>query len=72
MRISQARAHRLHLLDSFGKVLVAGGGVVVAAIVPACLIVSTVAELAMVVWLLAFGTKGDGSAAPSNATSRGA
>ena len=45
-----------YLLDSFGKLLVTGGGAV-AALVPACLVVSTVAELAMVGWLLVFGIK---------------
>lgn len=45
-----------YLLDSFGRLLVTGGGAV-AAIVPACMVVSTVAELAMVGWLLVFGIK---------------
>jgi hypothetical protein len=45
-----------YLLDSFGKLLVTGGGAV-AAIVPACMLVSTVAELAMVDWLLVVGIK---------------
>lgn len=45
-----------YLLDSFGKLLVAGGGMA-AALVPACLMVSTVAELAMVGWLLFVGVK---------------
>jgi hypothetical protein len=45
-----------YLLDSFGKLLVTGGGAV-AVIVPACMVVATVAELAMVGWLLVFGIK---------------
>jgi Domain of unknown function (DUF4386) len=45
-----------YLLDSFGRLPVTGGGVV-AAIVPACMVVSTVAELAMVGWLLMFWLK---------------
>lgn len=49
-----------YLLDSFGKLLVGEGGTI-AAIVPACMIVSTVAELAMVGWLLVRGIKAGGS-----------
>jgi hypothetical protein len=45
-----------YLADSFGKLLVTGGGAV-AVLVPACMVVSTVAELAMVGWLLVFGIK---------------
>ena len=45
-----------YLVDSFSKLLVAGGGAV-AALVPACMVISTVAELAMVGWLLVFGIK---------------
>ena len=52
-----------YLLDSFGKLLVTGGGAV-AALVPACLVVSTVAELAMVGWLLVFGIKADVASGP--------
>jgi len=48
-----------YLLDSFGKLLVTGGAV--AALVPACMVVSTVAELAMVGWLLVFGIKAGGA-----------
>ena len=43
-----------YLLDSFGKLLITGGGAV-AVLVPACMVVSAVAELAMVGWLLVFG-----------------
>jgi Domain of unknown function (DUF4386) len=57
-----------YLLASFGKLLVAGGGAV-AALVPACMVVSTVAELAMVGWLLVFGIKlGVENGAPRDAT----
>jgi hypothetical protein len=49
-----------YLLDSFGKLLVSGGGAV-AVLVPACMVVSAVAELAMAGWLLVFGIKADGA-----------
>ena len=58
-----------YLLDSFGKLLVTGGGAV-AALVPACMVVSTVAELAMVGWLLVFGIKGPRSERGDHRTRR--
>lgn len=43
-----------YLVDSFGKLMVTGGGAV-AVLVPASMVVSAVAELAMAGWLLVFG-----------------
>jgi hypothetical protein len=45
-----------YLLDSVGRLLFPDGGRM-AAVVPACMVVSTVAELAMVGWLLFFGIR---------------
>jgi len=49
-----------YLLDSFGKLLLPDGGAI-AAVVPTCMVVSTIAELAMVGWLLIFGIKASAS-----------